>query len=102
MQPLELFGSFIQLNLSSLRFSYFLFQLVGLASYFNRELLDLQRQLFDFGFICASVFLKSEVVFFLLTCRESPLLQLFLVPVHLEFELVHSLVGLEDHVLNVV
>ena len=102
MQTFEFLGGFVELDLSGLRLSDLLFELLAFVGDFDGELLDLQRELLDFGLVSAAVLLEGEVVLFLLTGGEGPLLQLLLVPVHLEFELVHAFVGLEDHVLDVV
>ena len=102
MQTFEFLGGFVELDLRGLRLSDLLFELLAFVGDFDGELLDLQRELLDFGLVSAAVLLEGEVVLFLLTGGEGPLLQLLLVPVHLEFELVHAFVGLEDHVLDVV
>jgi len=102
MQTFEFLGGFVELDLRGLRLSDLLFELLAFVADFDGELLDLQRELLDFGLVSAAVLLEGEVVLFLLTGGEGPLLQLLLVPVHLEFELVHAFVGLEDHVLDVV
>lgn len=102
MDAFEFFGGLIELNLGSLSLSHFLLELLGFTSHFNRKFLDLQRELLDFSLVSTAELLKREVVLFFLAGGESPLLQLLLVPVHLQFELVHALVRLKDHVLNVV
>lgn len=102
MQALELLSRLVELDLSGLGLSDFLLELLALGPDFDSQFLDLQSQLLDLGFISASVLLKSEVVFLLLSSGEGPLFELLLIPVHLEFELIHALVGLEDHVLDVV
>ena len=102
MQPFEFFSGLVELNLGGLSLSDFKLELLGLAGHLDGQLLNLEGQLLDFGLISASELLKSEVVFLLLAGSERPLLQLLLIPVHLQFELVHPLVRLEDHVLDVV
>ena len=102
MQPFEFFGGLVKFDLSGLGLSDFLLKFGGLAGDLDGELLNLKGQLFDLGLISTSELLKSKVIFLLLAGSQSPLLKLLLVPVHLELELVHALVGLEDHVLNVV
>ena len=62
----------------------------------------MEGELLDFGLVSTSELLKSQVIFFFLARSKGPLLQLLLVPVHLELELVHALVRLENHVLNVI
>ena len=102
METLELLSSLIQLNLSGLSLSDLLLQLISLTSNLDGELLDLKGQLLDLCLVSSSILLEGQVIFFLLSSSEGPLLEFFLVPVHFQFELVHALVGLEDHVLDVV
>ena len=102
MQTFEFFCGLVQLDLGGLRLSHFLFQLGCLASDLDGEFLDLEGELLDFGLVGAAELLESEVVFLFLAGGKGPLLQFLLVPVHFELELVHALVRLEDHVLNVV
>ena len=102
MKPFELFSGLIQLNLSGLSFGNLQLKLLGLLRNFDSKLLNLQSKLFDLRFICSPILFECEVVFLLLPCRQSPLFELFLVPVHFKLELVHLLVRLEDHVLDVV
>ena len=102
MESFEFFSSLVKLNLGSLSLSHFLFKLVSLLSDLDSELFDLKGELLDFGLICSSILLKSEVIFLLLSGGKGPLLELFLIPVHFKLELIHLLVGLEDHVLDVV
>ena len=102
VESAEFFSGFVELDLGRLGLGDFVFELLGLASDLNRELLDLEGQLFDLGLIRASVLFHGQVVLFFLTGGERPLLKLLLVPIHLQFELVHALVRLKDHVLNIV
>ena len=102
MQPFEFFGSLVKLDLSGLRLSHFLLQLVGLAGHLHGQFLDLKGELLYLGLISSSELLQGQVILFLLSGGKGPLFQLLLVPVHLELELVHALVRLEDHVLNIV
>ena len=102
MEAFEFFGCLVKFNLGGLSFSDFLLELVSLAGNLDGELFDLEGQLLNLGLISSSEFLKSEVILFLLAGGKSPLLQLLLIPIHLELELIHALVGLEDHVLDVV
>ena len=102
VQAFELLCCFVKLDLSSLGFGNLLFKLLALRADFNSQLFDLQSQLLDLCFIGAPVFFKRKVIFFFLSGGKSPLLEFFLVPVHFKFELIHALVSLEDHVLNVV
>ena len=66
------------------------------------EALDVEVGLLDFGLVGAAVLLERQVVLLLLARGQGPLLQLLLVPVHLELVLVHLLVAAEDLVLGVV
>ena len=102
MKPFEFFGSFVKFNLGGLGLRHFLLKLLALVAHFNRELLNLESEFLDLGLVSAAVLLKGEVVLLLLTGGEGPLLELLLVPVHFQFELVHALISLEDHVLDVV
>ena len=102
MESFEFFSGLVKLNLGGLRLRYLLLELISLASDLDSQFLDLKGQLLDLGLISSSELLQGQVVLFLLAGGKSPLLQLLLVPVHLELELVHSLIGLENHVLNVV
>ena len=71
-------------------------QFLGLSCHFDGQFLNLERQLFDFSLISPSVFLKSQVILFLLSGSKSPLLEFLLVPVHLELVLVHFFIRLEN------
>ena len=64
--------------------------------------MNLQPELLDLSLVVALVFLKGEVVGFLLSVGENPLLHLLLVPVHLHLVLIHLLVALEDLVLQII
>ena len=55
VESFELFGSFVELDLSSLCLSNFLLKLSSLASNFDGELLDLEGELLDLGLISSSV-----------------------------------------------
>lgn len=102
VQALELLGGPIKLNLRGLSLGDFLFKLSCLLGCIHRQLFNSERQLLDLRLISTSVLFEGKVVFFLLSCGQGPLFELFLVPVHFKFELVHALVRLENHVLNVV
>ena len=102
VQPFEFFGRLVELDLRGLRLSHLLLELLGLAGHLDRQFLDLQSQLFDLSLISSAELLQGQVVLLFLAGGKCPLLQLLLVPVHLELELVHPLVRLEYHVLNVV
>ena len=102
VQPLKLLSSFIKLDLSSLSFCNFPLKLTGFPGNLNSEFFDLKRQLLDLGLICSAILLESEIILLLLPGCEGPLFKLLLVPIHLKFELVHLLVSLENHVLDVV
>jgi hypothetical protein len=92
----------IELNLLSLGISDLLFKLIADFCNINGGLLDVANELCDLFVVEAAILLKSKVIFFLLSSSERPLLELLLIPIHLKFELVHALVGLEDHILNVI
>ena len=102
MQPFEFLCSLVEFNLGGLRLSDFLLELIGLTGHLNSKFFDLKGQFLDLGLISSSELLKRQVVFLLLARGKRPLLQFFLVPIHLQLELVHALICLEDHVLNVV
>lgn len=102
VEPFELLCGLVEFYLRGLGLGDFVFEFFGLARHLDGELLDLQRQLLDLGLVGSAILLEREVVLLLLARRERPLLQLFLVPVHLQLVLVHPLVRLEDRVLNVV
>jgi len=102
MESLEFFGGLIKLNLGGLSFGNFSFKLVGFSCNFDSKLFNLKGKLLDFGLICSSIFLKGEVILFLLSGSKGPLLELLLIPIHLKLELIHLLVSLEDHVLDIV
>ena len=102
MESLEFFGGFVKLDLGCLCLSHFLFEFCCLASDFDGKLFDLESELLNFRLISTSVLFESQVVLFLLPGSERPLLQLLLVPVHLQFELVHLLIRFEDLILDVV
>ena len=102
MQTFKFFSCFVELNLSGLCLSHFLLKFISLASNLNGKFLNLKSKLLDLSLISTSELLQSQVIFFLLARGKSPLLQLLLIPVHLQFELVHALVCFEDHVLNIV
>ena len=102
MESLELLSSLIELNLGSLSLSNFFLKLVSLLGNLYSKLFNLKSELLDLGLICSSVLLKSKIIFLLLSGSEGPLLQLLLIPVHFKFELIHLLIGFEDHILNVI
>ncbi len=102
MQTFEFFSSLVQFDLSGLSLCDFLLELLCFASDFDGKFLDLKSKLLDFSLISTSELFESQVVLFFLAGGESPLLKFLLIPIHLELELVHTLVCLEDHILNVV
>ena len=77
-------------------------EFLRLPGHLDCELFDVKSQLFDLGLVSTTILLKGEVILLLLSGSEGPLFELLLVPVHLELELVHLLICLEDHVLDVV
>jgi hypothetical protein len=102
MKALELFSGLVKLDLCGLSLCDLLLKLLGLSGHLNGQLFNVKGEFLDLGLISAAILLKSEVVLLLLSSGKSPLLELLLVPVHLKLELVHLLIGLEDHVLDVV
>lgn len=102
MESLELLGGLVEFNLGSLGLSDLFLELRSLACHLDGKFFDLKSEFLDLGLISASVLLESQVVLFLLSGCKRPLLKLFLVPIHLQLELVHFFVGLENHVLDVV
>lgn len=102
MKSFEFFSGFIKLNLSGLGLCNFSFKFISFSSNFYGQFFNLKCQLFYLGFICSSVLFKSQVIFFLLSSSKGPLLKLLLIPIHFKFKLIHFLVSLEDHVLDVV
>lgn len=102
MQTFEFFGSLVQFDLGGLGLGDLLLKLLALVADFNGQLLDLEGKLLDLGLVSTAVLLEGEVILLLLSGGEGPLFQLLLIPVHLQFELVHALVSLENHILNVV
>ena len=102
VKPLEFFGGFIKFNLSCLCFCNLLLKFSCFACNFNGEFFYLKGEFFNFGFISASVLFQSQIIFLLLSSGKSPLFQLFLIPVHFKFELVHFLIRFEYLILDVV
>mmetsp|Transcript_41567 Transcript_41567/g.109724 ORF Transcript_41567/g.109724 Transcript_41567/m.109724 type:complete len:204 (-) Transcript_41567:86-697(-) len=58
----------------------------------HRELLERQRELPDLGVVRTSVLLQRQLILLLLPGGDRPLLELLLVPVHLQLELIELLV----------
>lgn len=56
MQPLELLSGLVQLDLSSLGFSYFFIQFFLLLRHEDSQVLDLQLEFLYLGLVCPSVF----------------------------------------------
>lgn len=102
MEAFEFLSGLIKLNLSGLGLSNLLFELFAFVADFDGQLFNLESELLDLGLVSTTVLLKGEVVLFLLASGKGPLFEFLLIPVHLKFELVHTFVGLEDHVLDVV
>jgi hypothetical protein len=102
VKPLELFSRFVQFDLGSLGLCDFLLELFAFVADFDSQFFDLERKFFDFSLVSTSVFFESQIVLFFLSRSKCPLFQFFLVPVHFKFELVHALISLENHVLDVV
>lgn len=102
VESLEFLGGLVQFDLSGLGLGDFLFELLGLFGDFDGELLDVEGEFLDFGFVCPSVLFESQVIFFFLSCGQCPLFQFFLVPIHNELELVHFFISFEDHILDIV
>ena len=80
---LEFLCCFVQLYLSGLRGSDLFVKFALFPPDFNRQLLDLQVELPDFGVVFLPVLLEGDVVFFFLLAGDGPLLKFFLVPVEL-------------------
>ena len=102
VKAFEFLSRFVELDLGGLGLSHLLLQLLALVADFDGELLNLEGELLDLGFVGTTVLFESKVIFLLLTSGKGPLLELLLVPVHLKFKLIHALVSLENHVLDVV
>lgn len=102
VEALELLSCLVKLNLGGLSLCDLFFELVGLSCYLNCKLLNLKSELLDLSLISTSVFLKSEVILLLLAGCKGPLFKLLLIPVHLKLKLVHFLICLENHILDVV
>jgi hypothetical protein len=75
---------------------------MGFVCNLNSKFLYIECEFLDLSLICSSVLLKSQVIFFFLSGSQSPLLKLFLVPVHLQLELIHPFIGFKDHILDVI
>ena len=102
VKSFKLLSCFIKLNLCSLSFSHLFIKLLLFFRNEYSQILNLKLQFFNLSFICSTVFLKCEMIFFLLPCCKRPLLKFFLIPVHLKFELVHFFISFKDHILNIV
>ncbi len=102
MQSLELFSRLVEFDLRGLRLGDLLLEFFGLAGDFDGKFLDVEGQLLDLGLIGSPVLLQREVVLLLLPGSERPLLELLLIPIHLQLELIHLLVCLEYHILYVI
>lgn len=102
MKTFEFLGCFVELNLGCLGLGNLLFKLFALVTNLNCEFLNLEGEFLDLGLVSTTILLKGEVILFLLSGGEGPLFEFLLVPVHLQFELIHTLVSLENHVLDVV
>lgn len=96
------FRGFVKFNLLGLGVGHFVFQVSADFSDVDGDLLDVTNQLCDLLIVKSAVLFECKVILLLLTSSQGPLLEFFLVPVHLKFELVHALVRLKDHVLDVV
>jgi len=83
--PAEFLGGLVELNLCSLRFGDFLLEVRLLATDLDSELFYLEVELLDLRAVLFMVLLQGNVVFFLLLTGYGPLLQLFLIPVQLQF-----------------
>jgi hypothetical protein len=102
MKSFEFLSCLIKLDLCCLGLCNLHFKLLCFASDFDSELLDVQSKLLNLGFISSAILFQSKVIFLLLSGSQSPLFQLLLVPIHLQFELIHFLIRFENHVLDVV
>mmetsp|Transcript_97694 Transcript_97694/g.252836 ORF Transcript_97694/g.252836 Transcript_97694/m.252836 type:complete len:762 (+) Transcript_97694:265-2550(+) len=88
----EELSSLVHLDLLCLRLSDLVGQFLPPVRILHRELLDRERELPDLGVVRASVLLQRQLVFLLLPRGDGPLLQLLLVPAHLQLELIELLV----------
>ena len=102
MHAFELLSGLIELDLCGLSLSDLLLEFLGLAGDLDGKFLNIEGEFLDLGLVSTSVLLECEVILLLLSSSECPLFELLLIPVHLKLELIHLLVGLEDHVLDVV
>mmetsp|Transcript_16797 Transcript_16797/g.41617 ORF Transcript_16797/g.41617 Transcript_16797/m.41617 type:complete len:225 (+) Transcript_16797:1278-1952(+) len=102
MQLSEVLGGLVELDLLRLRVGDLLLELGPLGLHRRDHLLQLQVELLHLGLVRLRVLEQRQVVLLLLPCRERPLLELLLVPVHLQLELLHLLVALEHVVLYAV
>lgn len=96
------FRCLIKFDLLSLSVSDFLLELIADFCYVYGGFFDVSDQLCNLFVIESPVLFKSEIIFFLLSGSEGPLFKFLLVPIHLKFKLVHTFIGFEDHVLDVI
>ena len=99
---LELLCGFIEFDLCRLCQGDLFLELLLLPPDFDGELLDLEVELPYFSVIFLFVLLQSYVVFLLLLPGDRPLLELFLIPVELQFDLFHLFIDPENSYLNIV
>lgn len=85
MLPLELLSCLIEFDLGGLGLSDLFFEIGLFPANLDRQLFDLEVEILDLGIILLPVFLEGDVVLLLLLAGNSPLLQLLLVPVQLQF-----------------
>ena len=102
MKSLELLCGLIKLDLGGLSLCHLLFKFFSLPGYLNSKFFDVKSKFLNLGLISTAILLEGQVILFLLSGSEGPLLELLLVPVHLKLELIHLLVCLEDHILDIV
>jgi hypothetical protein len=102
VKSLKLLGCLIELYLCRLSLGNLLLELLRLTGDLNSQFLNIKGEFLDFGLVSTAILLEGEVILLLLSGGKGPLLKLLLVPVHLKLELIHLLISLEDHVLDVV
>jgi hypothetical protein len=83
--PLKLLSCLIEFDLGGLGLSDLFFEIGLFPANLDRQLFDLEVEIFDLGIILLPVFLEGDVVLLLLLASNRPLLQLLLVPVQLQF-----------------
>mmetsp|Transcript_108945 Transcript_108945/g.347844 ORF Transcript_108945/g.347844 Transcript_108945/m.347844 type:complete len:791 (+) Transcript_108945:412-2784(+) len=96
VELLEKLSSLVHFNLLGLSLRDQVCELLLLRRILHCELLGGQRQLPDLRVIGSPVLFEGHLVLFFLAFRDRPLLELLLVPVHLQLELIQLLVATEQ------